>query len=384
MSARPLVQVFSLHGKATGSVALPAVFTAPIRSDVVHFVHTNLAKNHRQPYAVSKRAGHQTSAESWGTGRAVARIPRVGGGGTGRSGQGACGNMCRGGRMFAPTKIWRRWHRKVNTTQRRLAVSSALAASALPSLVLARGHSIAKVPEIPLVVEDAVQGLTKTSAAVALLAKLHAGRDVDRVKRTRKLRAGKGKMRNRRHVSRLGPLVVYAEDNGLTRAFRNLPGVELAHVSRLNLLRLAPGGHLGRFIIWTKSAFLKLDEVFGTYTKAAVQKVGYHLPRSVLTSADIQRVINSDDVQKALRRKRKPSAFTYRHKKNPLRNLREMIRLNPYQKSVTRRALLVQAERAAGKAEFVAKKRAAVSAAQRKAVKEAQKLSKKHGRELLQ
>lgn len=46
-----------------------------------------MAKNKRQAYAVSEKAGHQTSAESWGTGRAVARIPRVGGGGTHRSGQ---------------------------------------------------------------------------------------------------------------------------------------------------------------------------------------------------------------------------------------------------------------------------------------------------------
>lgn len=52
-----------------------------------------MAKNKRQPYAVSKAAGHQTSAESWGTGRAVARIPRVRGGGTHRSGQGAFGNV---------------------------------------------------------------------------------------------------------------------------------------------------------------------------------------------------------------------------------------------------------------------------------------------------
>ena len=51
------------------------------------------------------RAGHQTAAESWGTGRAVSRIPRVPGGGTHRAGQGAFGNMCRGGRMFAPTKV---------------------------------------------------------------------------------------------------------------------------------------------------------------------------------------------------------------------------------------------------------------------------------------
>lgn len=28
-----------------------------------------MAKNKRQPYAVSEKAGHQTSAESWGTGQ---------------------------------------------------------------------------------------------------------------------------------------------------------------------------------------------------------------------------------------------------------------------------------------------------------------------------
>ncbi len=83
--------------------------------------------------------GEQTSAESWGTGRAVARIPRVRGGGTHRSGQGAFGNMCRGGRMYAPLKVWRKWHRKINLKQRRYALVSAIAASGVPSLVLARG-----------------------------------------------------------------------------------------------------------------------------------------------------------------------------------------------------------------------------------------------------
>lgn len=50
-------------------------------------------------------AGRQTSARSWGTGRAVARIPRVRGSGTFRCGQAALGNMCRGGHMYAPTKV---------------------------------------------------------------------------------------------------------------------------------------------------------------------------------------------------------------------------------------------------------------------------------------
>ena len=87
------------------------------------------------------RTGHQTSAESWGTGRAVARIPRVSGGGTNRSGQGAFGNMCRGGRMFAPTKTWRRWHRHINVNQRRYALCSALAGSAIPALIMSKGTS---------------------------------------------------------------------------------------------------------------------------------------------------------------------------------------------------------------------------------------------------
>ena len=142
-AARPLITIYDEAGKATSSnIKLPAVFTAPIRPDIVNFVHFEMKKNAQQPYAVSLEAGHQTSAESWGTGRAVARIPRVRGGGTHRSGQGAFGNMCRGGRMFAPTKTWRRWHRNINVAQKRYAICSAIAATGIPSLVMSKGMYI--------------------------------------------------------------------------------------------------------------------------------------------------------------------------------------------------------------------------------------------------
>ena len=45
-------------------------------------------------------------------------------------------------------------------------------------------------------------------------------------------------MRNRRYTTRKGPLVVYAEDSGIVRAFRNIPGVDIARVDRLNLLQV--------------------------------------------------------------------------------------------------------------------------------------------------
>ena len=54
----------------------------------------------------------------------------------------------------------------------RYAIVSALAASALPSLVMARGHRISNVPEVPLVVDDSSESITKTSKAVALLKKV--------------------------------------------------------------------------------------------------------------------------------------------------------------------------------------------------------------------
>jgi len=364
-AVRPFVQVRgTADGKAV-NLPLPAVFKAPIRPDIVHFVHTNMNKNKRQAYAVSAKAGHQHSAESWGTGRAVARIPRVSGGGTSRSGQAAFGNMVRKGHMFAPTKIWRRWHRKINTNQKRYAVVSAIAASALPSLVLARGHRIEQVPEIPLVVDSTWESIQKTKAAVEALKKVGAFADVEKSKYSRTIRAGAGKARNRRYVQRRGPLVVYAEDKGITRAFRNLPGIEIANVERLNLLQLAPGGHLGRFIIWTEGAFKKLNDIFGSFNRASAQKKGYKLPRPIMTMPDLSRIINSDEVQSKLR----PAVKTirrFRQHKNPLKNFGVMVKLNPYAMAVRRQELLAQKRREE-------KNKALEAARERKAMKAAAK-----------
>jgi len=202
MASRPMLTVQSTDGSSNEQIQAPYVFTAPLRPDLIEMVHTGLNKNARQAYSVNKYAGKNTAAASWGTGRAVSRIPRVPGGGTHRAGQGAFGNMCRGGHMFAPTKTWRRWHRKVNINQKRHAVASALAASALPALVMARGHKIDTVPEMPLVVSNDVEGITKTAKAVELLVKVGANVDVEKAKSSRAVRAGKGKMRNRRYVAR--------------------------------------------------------------------------------------------------------------------------------------------------------------------------------------
>jgi len=298
-----------------------------------------MRKNGRQPYAVAKWAGHQTSAESWGTGRAVARIPRVPGGGTHRAGQGAFGNMCRGGRMFGPLRTWRKWHRKIVLGQKRYAVASALAASAVPSLVAARGHRISQLPEIPLVIaNEALEGIAKTKKALAVFKKLNVDDDVEKVKFSVVHRAGKGKMRNRPYKEKVGPLVVVNSGSlgSVAPAVRNLPGVEVADVARLNLLRLAPGGHLGRLVIWTRSAFEQLDKLWGTSKTPSLLKKGFTLPRSILAQPDISRIIKSDEVRSALR----PIKTISKRKGwlNPFTHPKRMEKLNPYLAVLRRKA----------------------------------------------
>jgi len=354
-AARPLITVYNDNNASSGNtVCLPAVFRAPVRPDIVSRIHNDVAKNKRQPYAVNVDVGHQTSAESWGTGRAMARIPRVKGGGTQRSGQGAYGNMCRGGRMFAPTKTWRRWHRRVNVAQKRYAVCSAIAATGVPALVMAKGHQIQGIPEVPLVVDDKVQSFSKTKEAVVFLRKNKAWADVAKVYATRRMRAGKGKLRNRRHVQKLGPLIIFDQDQGLTKAFRNIPGVDTIQVDNLNLLKLAPGGHVGRFCIWTEAAFKKLDGLYGTWRKGSNSKQGWNLPQPKMSNTDLSVLLKSEAIRKVTRAPVKKIVHAV-VRTNPLKNIRSMLQLNPYAAVQKKNAELVSAKNIRAKALKAAK-----------------------------
>jgi large subunit ribosomal protein L4e len=224
---------------------------------------------------------------------------------------------------------------------------------------MARGHNVTHVPEVPLVVSSAAFSLTKTAGAITLLRAVGAGPDIDKVKKSRKLRAGKGKMRGRRFRQRRGPLVVYdpSEDGQeLSRAFRNVPGLETSSVYALNLLQLAPGGHLGRFIIWTSAAFEALDKVYGTTTEPSLLKKDYLLPSPVVSQPDLTKLINSAEIQAVLRPV-KGSGVTKRtmvQKKNPLRNRQVLLRLNPYAAQYSKEKMgstKVKAEKPAGLSE---------------------------------
>jgi large subunit ribosomal protein L4e len=119
--------------------------------------------------------------------------------------------------------------------QKRHAAASALAASAVTPLVLARGHRIQGLNEIPLVIDNL--NITKTSQLLKILNRFGVGDELVRSRLSKKVRAGVGKLRNRRYVLRRGPLIVFGDkDKDVKKGARNIPGVDTAHVDRLNLL----------------------------------------------------------------------------------------------------------------------------------------------------
>jgi len=200
--------------------------------------------------------------------------------------------------------------------------------------------------------------------------------DVEKAGASRKIRRGRGKMRYRRHVLRRGPLLVYNEDNGIVKAFRNLPGVDTAQVDSLNLLQLAPGGHLGRFIIWTQGAFTRLNDLWGSQSRESTEKKGYKLPRALISNSDVTRLINSDEVQTVVRAPIKSLKRRVQHK-NPLKNLGARVKLNPYALTLRRSELLAAERRAIKKKEVLEAKRAdPVEAAAKAHRKEHDKLQK--------
>lgn len=169
-----------------------------------------------------------------------------------------------------------------------------------------------------------------------------------KVYKSQRFRAGKGKMRNRKRIQRRGPLIIYNKDQGLRRAFRNIPGVDLLSVHKLNLLKLAPGGHVGRFIIWTRSAFDELDKLFGTWKVSSQRKKGYNLPQPKMANTDLSRLLKAEEIRKVLRQPQKKVVRRVR-RLNPLVNTRALLRLNPYAAVLKRQAILSAQKREAVK-----------------------------------
>lgn len=245
----------SLDGDETGTRSLPDAFQTPYRPDVIRKAFSVAQANQKQDYGAAYEAGRQHATESWGPGRGASRVPRLTQGDEAAFAPGTVG-----GRRAHPPKVEKDRSEQINKKERRLARASALAATADPERVEARGHAF-DVEDLPIVVEDDIVDVAKTSDLRDTLETLGVGADLDRAKQGRNIRAGKGTLRGRKYRTPRSVLIVVHEKGAITRATSNLPGVEFAVPEEVNVTRLAPGGDAGRLVIFTETALDDLEEV---------------------------------------------------------------------------------------------------------------------------
>jgi len=256
------VSLYDVEGKPVGEFSVPAFFDAPIRSDLIRRAVVAIQSHSFQPQGRDSMAGKRTTAESMGVGRGMSRIPRVKGERYARGGMaGFAAGTVKGRLTFPPTSA-KINAKKINKKELRAAMLSAVAATSSKPIVRARGHRIPEDLELPLVVSDAAEKITKNSEAETILKNLRLWEDVERAS-DRKIRSGKGSVRGRPHKTRASALVVVSKRLGAERAFGNFSGVRVVDISSLNVTDLAPGTQPGRLTIWTESAIKGLETRLG-------------------------------------------------------------------------------------------------------------------------
>ncbi|MEM4245923.1 MAG: 50S ribosomal protein L4 [Candidatus Bathyarchaeia archaeon] len=256
------VDVLDLEGKPIGKISLPEVFSSEVRADLIRRAVHAYQSHRLQPQGRDPMAGKRTSAQSYGVGHGLARLPRVKGERYTRAGQAAFAPSTVKGRATHPPRADKVLRLKVNKKERLKALRSAVAATASREFVTARGHLLDGDRSLPIVVSDEAEKISRTQEAKRLLESLGVWVDVERVLESVKVRPGKGKMRGRGRRHRVGPLLVIHQDQGLAQAARNLLGVSVVDVKSLNAEDLAPGTHPGRLTVWTESAVKALGERF--------------------------------------------------------------------------------------------------------------------------
>lgn len=261
------MNIYNLKAEKVGSVDLPKQFSEEYHPDVIKRAVLAIQSHRRQRYGADPLAGKKTSAKvskrrreyktSYGHG--ISRTPRKVMWRRGRQfgWEGAFAPGTKGGRKAHPPKSEKIWDLKINLKERRKAIRSALAATFDKELIESRNHILPK--NFPFIVDSGIESLNKTKEVENALDKLGLKEELIRVDEKR-VRAGKGKMRGRKRMSKRGPLLVVAGTCPLLKSAKNIEGVDIAVVDKLNAELLAPGAFAGRLTIYTQKALERIEK----------------------------------------------------------------------------------------------------------------------------
>ena len=243
-------QVKTLEGGVAHDIELPALFSEEYRPDLIRKAVLALQSTRRQPHGTYPYAGICSSAVGWGSGRGASHVPRIKNGS-----RAAKVPQAKGGREAHPPVVAKVLIKEINQKEKQKAFRSAVAASVREDLVRGRGHLFEG--EVPVVFEDKFESLTRTQDVITALTAAGVYQDIERAKASRKVRAGRGKMRGRKYKQRKSLLIVTTTQP--LRSARNLPGVDAVTIDQLNVEHLAPGMLAGRLTVWTEAALTRLE-----------------------------------------------------------------------------------------------------------------------------
>ncbi|HLD89163.1 MAG TPA: 50S ribosomal protein L4 [Candidatus Nanoarchaeia archaeon] len=259
------IDIISIDGKESGKIDLPKQFEEEFRPDIIRRAVWAVQSTRRQPYGAFSEAGKRPSAKlskkrkdykgSYGHG--ISRVPRkiMSRRGTRMNWIAAFAPGTVGGRKAHPPKAEKIWMQKINKKERRKAIRSALSASLNHNLVVERGHLAPK--NYPFIIESNAENISRTKDFVKMMNSLELKNEIERVAE-RKVRAGKGKMRNRKYRTKKGPIIVVSQKCPLLNASKNIPGIESVEVRKLNAELLAPGAKAGRLALFTEKAIQEI------------------------------------------------------------------------------------------------------------------------------
>lgn len=243
--------LYDADGDDAGTVELPEVFETPYRPDLIRRAFLAAQANAKQDHGSDTNAGLRTSAESWGSGRGAAHVPRI------KNGNDAARvPHVRGGRRAHPPQVEEDRTEDFNDKERRLAIESAVAATADADRVEERGH-VVDGADAPVVIDAAFEELDRTQDVVAALEAIGIQGDVERADEGRNVRAGQGTTRGRTYQMPTSVAFVATEE---ILGARNLPGCDVVAASSVGVPHLAPGGDAGRLTVWTEPALEVIAE----------------------------------------------------------------------------------------------------------------------------
>jgi len=265
------VNVYDLKGNAISKTKLPSVFATPYRPRVIQRAVLAAESAKIQPKGPNHSSGRKTTAVYIGRrsrpnslmNKGIARKPRTKNRphlieGTVRGIPGVVG-----GPKAHPPKPEAIAREEINKKERILALKSAIGALTNKELVKSRGHILDKDLTLPVVCVDDIEKISKTKQVVALLQNLGLYKDVERAKSKKKIRAGKGKARNRKYKSPKSILFIVSQEKmPLQKSARNLEGVDVVALKNLSVKDLCPGAKASRLVVFSKAAIDNIEKRF--------------------------------------------------------------------------------------------------------------------------